>query len=82
MCALSLSQDRPTLQETEKKISALTRSERDFRDLHWSQKPLDKMTERDWRIFKEDFNITTRGTSTSPRVKSCPRRANFCLTLS
>ena len=30
-------------------------------DRHWSQKPLAAMKERDWRIFKEDFNIATRG---------------------
>lgn len=28
---------------------------------HWSEKPLEGMTERDWRIFKEDFNIQTTG---------------------
>lgn len=28
---------------------------------HWSEKPLDQMQERDWRIFKEDFNISTKG---------------------
>ncbi|KNC80527.1 hypothetical protein SARC_07099 [Sphaeroforma arctica JP610] len=28
---------------------------------HWSQKPLAQMAERDWRIFREDFNISTRG---------------------
>ncbi|RCI02000.1 DEAD (Asp-Glu-Ala-Asp) box polypeptide 23 [Rhizopus stolonifer] len=28
---------------------------------HWSEKPLDQMKERDWRIFKEDFNISTKG---------------------
>jgi hypothetical protein len=27
---------------------------------HWSEKPLSKMTERDWRIFREDFNISYR----------------------
>ncbi|CAG8790088.1 35046_t:CDS:10, partial [Gigaspora margarita] len=27
---------------------------------HWSEKPLSEMKERDWRIFKEDFNITTK----------------------
>ena len=31
-------------------------------DRHWSEKPLSEMKERDWRIFKEDFNITTKGT--------------------
>lgn len=29
--------------------------------LHWSEKQLIDMTERDWRIFKEDFDISTRG---------------------
>jgi ATP-dependent RNA helicase DDX23/PRP28 len=28
---------------------------------HWSEKRLDQMRERDWRIFKEDFNIATKG---------------------
>ena len=31
------------------------------RQRHWSEKPLDEMEERDWRIFKEDFEINTRG---------------------
>ncbi|OAL49169.1 DEAD-domain-containing protein [Pyrenochaeta sp. DS3sAY3a] len=30
-------------------------------DLHWSEKKLEHMRERDWRIFKEDFNIATKG---------------------
>ena len=30
-------------------------------DKHWSEKRLDQMRERDWRIFKEDFNIATKG---------------------
>ncbi|KAI7867246.1 P-loop containing nucleoside triphosphate hydrolase protein [Spinellus fusiger] len=30
-------------------------------DRHWSEKPLAQMVERDWRIFKEDFNISTKG---------------------
>ncbi|KAJ8611665.1 hypothetical protein CTAYLR_007890 [Chrysophaeum taylorii] len=28
---------------------------------HWSEKKLEEMTERDWRIFKEDFDIRVRG---------------------
>ena len=28
---------------------------------HWTEKPLDQMKERDWRIFREDFSITARG---------------------
>ncbi|KAJ0046299.1 hypothetical protein Pint_05576 [Pistacia integerrima] len=30
-------------------------------DRHWSEKMLDEMTERDWRIFREDFNISYKG---------------------
>mgnify|MGYP003624106015 CR=1 FL=1 len=32
-------------------------------DKHWSEKKLEHMRERDWRIFKEDFNIATKGGS-------------------
>ncbi|KAF2707158.1 DEAD-domain-containing protein [Pleomassaria siparia CBS 279.74] len=32
-------------------------------DKHWSEKKLEHMRERDWRIFKEDFNISTKGGS-------------------
>ncbi|KAI3915483.1 hypothetical protein MKW92_030265 [Papaver armeniacum] len=28
---------------------------------HWSDKKLEHMTERDWRIFREDFNISYKG---------------------
>lgn len=28
---------------------------------HWSEKTLDEMKDRDWRIFKEDFSIAARG---------------------
>lgn len=30
-------------------------------DRHWSEKSKDEMTERDWRIFREDYNITIKG---------------------
>ncbi|KAI9733197.1 MAG: mRNA splicing protein prp28 [Claussenomyces sp. TS43310] len=36
-------------------------SGRNSLDKHWSQKKLEHMRERDWRIFKEDFNISTKG---------------------
>merc|ERR1719359_322022 len=29
--------------------------------IHWSEKPLKDMSERDWRILKEDFEISVRG---------------------
>ncbi|KAF2280960.1 DEAD-domain-containing protein [Westerdykella ornata] len=32
-------------------------------DKHWTQKPLEQMRERDWRIMKEDFGIATKGGS-------------------
>jgi ATP-dependent RNA helicase DDX23/PRP28 len=30
-------------------------------DRHWTDKSLEEMLERDWRIFKEDYNIVTKG---------------------
>ncbi|CAH8834481.1 unnamed protein product [Trichobilharzia szidati] len=30
-------------------------------DRHWTEKAVDQMTERDWRIFREDFSISTKG---------------------
>lgn len=30
-------------------------------DRHWSEKEVEKMTERDWRIFREDYNIAIKG---------------------
>lgn len=32
-------------------------------DRHWTEKEWDEMTERDWRIFREDYNITIKGKS-------------------
>ena len=32
-----------------------------YDDRHWTDKPLDEMKERDWRIFREDFSIAARG---------------------
>jgi ATP-dependent RNA helicase DDX23/PRP28 len=32
-------------------------------DRHWSEKPLEEMKDRDWRIFREDFSISARGGS-------------------
>ena len=28
---------------------------------HWREKSLAEMTDRDWRIFKEDYDISTKG---------------------
>lgn len=32
---------------------------------HWTQKAREDMTERDWRIFREDFNISYKGVQVS-----------------
>ena len=32
-----------------------------FDDRHWTKKPLETMRERDWRILREDFSISTKG---------------------
>jgi ATP-dependent RNA helicase DDX23/PRP28 len=32
-----------------------------FDERHWSEKSLEEMKERDWRIFREDFSISARG---------------------
>lgn len=32
-----------------------------FAEKHWSEKQLDEMKERDWRIFREDFGIAAKG---------------------
>jgi ATP-dependent RNA helicase DDX23/PRP28 len=39
-------------------------------DVHWSEKALSAMTERDWRIFREDFNIAYKGSSTVLPLRS------------
>ncbi|KAF5835198.1 P-loop containing nucleoside triphosphate hydrolase protein [Dunaliella salina] len=31
---------------------------------HWTEKSLEEMTERDWRIFREDFSISYKGSNT------------------
>lgn len=32
-----------------------------FAEKHWTEKTLEEMRERDWRIFREDFGIASRG---------------------
>ena len=32
-----------------------------FDDRNWREKDLDEMRDRDWRIFREDYNISTKG---------------------
>lgn len=37
--------------------------ENSYMGRHWREKSLKEMTERDWRIFKEDYDIKTKGGS-------------------
>jgi len=37
--------------------------------LHWTEKPLDDMNARDWRIMKEDFDIRIRGGKAPPPLR-------------
>lgn len=58
---------------------ALERAERTGLGRHWSEKKLEEMRERDWRIFKEDFGISTKGGAIpnpmrSWRESALPRR--------
>ncbi|XP_019097473.1 PREDICTED: putative DEAD-box ATP-dependent RNA helicase 44 [Camelina sativa] len=39
-------------------------------DKHWSEKKLEEMSERDWRIFKEDFNISYKGSKIPHPLRS------------
>ena len=45
-------------------------STRNQLDKHWSEKRLEHMRERDWRIFKEDFKISTKGGSVPNPMRS------------
>ncbi|CAM9015984.1 unnamed protein product [Wickerhamomyces anomalus] len=42
---------------------AKSKSKKNWDDIHWSEKPLENMKARDWRILKEDFEIITRGSN-------------------
>lgn len=32
-----------------------------LKERHWAKKELSEMADRDWRIFKEDYNIAAKG---------------------
>jgi ATP-dependent RNA helicase DDX23/PRP28 len=42
----------------------------DKNERHWSEKAVSEMSERDWRIFREDFNISSRGGSIPNPIRS------------
>ena len=39
-------------------------------DVHWSKKDLKDMTERDWRIFREDYEIAVKGGRVSHPIRN------------
>ncbi len=51
----------PAKAKAREDLARFKEEERSKNSRHWSDKPLHEMTERDWRIFREDYNITTRG---------------------
>lgn len=40
------------------------------KETHWSLRKLAEMTERDWRIFKEDYSITVKGSNVPHPLRS------------
>ncbi|AGO10638.1 AaceriAFR452Cp [[Ashbya] aceris (nom. inval.)] len=44
--------------------------EKSYMRRHWSELALHEMTARDWRIMREDYNITTKGGGVRPPLRS------------
>lgn len=40
------------------------------KDLHWAKKDLKDMTERDWRIFREDYEIVIKGAHVANPIRN------------
>ncbi|GMT18295.1 hypothetical protein PFISCL1PPCAC_9592 [Pristionchus fissidentatus] len=62
----TMMEDRRTNEEKEKEemriVDAKKREAKQAHDdRHWKMKKLEEMCDRDWRIFREDFNITIKG---------------------
>ena len=54
-----------------KAAKAKARTDRSFvHTQHWSQKSLTAMTDRDWRILREQFSISTKGVRVPPPLRS------------
>ena len=47
--------------QRDKSIASLDKSSIGMKGKKWDEKALEEMTERDWRIFREDFDIRTKG---------------------
>lgn len=65
--ARRLSESRPrSTSGTMRRPARRTRA-REYNDArHWSEKPRDEMTARDWRIFREDYLISMRSSAANP----------------
>lgn len=62
----NLMEERRSQQEKEQEKTRLKKlasreAKQSFDDRHWTEKDLEGMTDRDWRIFREDYNISTKG---------------------
>jgi len=60
--------DQDKVKEREAKEKAKAKIKK-MQNRHWSKKQLDEMSPRDWRIFREDFNISTRGTKVPDPIR-------------
>ncbi|KAI1731787.1 DEAD/DEAH box helicase domain-containing protein [Ditylenchus destructor] len=60
-----MEQRRTQEEKTQEKSRLESVKKREKKELwdcrHWSQKTLEEMQDRDWRIFREDFNIQAKG---------------------
>lgn len=60
-----LEKRRTEMEKEQEKVRLKKEAKREAKqvwdDRHWSDKKLDNMSHRDWRIFKEDFNISSKG---------------------
>merc|ERR1719381_58053 len=76
-----LERRRTELEKDQEKVrlSKLKKKEdrQKFDDRHWSDKELKNMTERDWRIFREDYNITIKGGNVASPIRFW-RESDIC----
>ncbi|KRX56183.1 putative ATP-dependent RNA helicase DDX23, partial [Trichinella sp. T9] len=56
-------------EKNQKRLSAKEAKQK-WDDRHWTQKSLEEMTDRDWRIFREDYNISIKGGNVPKPIRS------------
>ncbi|UKJ89557.2 DEAD-box family helicase [Theileria orientalis] len=64
----SESMSRQQLDATARKARDLQEAE--LANTHWTQKKRSEMTDRDWRIFREDFDIYIKGGRVPPPIRT------------